>query len=145
MPVAQINLLKGHSPDALRQILAGVSEVMSRILKAPKDRLIVRIVESDPALWAIGGIPASEALASGRREELEIPFVQMVLMEGRPKEQFHALIETITEIVARCTGIAPSRVRIHIALAHPDNWGIGGIPASIARAKELEARARAET
>jgi 4-oxalocrotonate tautomerase family enzyme len=144
MPVAQINLLKGHSPEALRQILVEVSSVMSRILGAPKDRLIVRIVEADPALWAIGGVPASEALVSGKREELEIPFVQMVLMEGRPKEQFHALIEAITEIVARGTGIHRERIRMHIALAHPDNWGIGGVPASVARAKELAERARGQ-
>ena len=142
MPVAHINLLKGHSPEALRQIIVEVSDAMSRILAAPKDRLIVWISEAEPALWGIGGIPASEALASGTHQELEIPFVQMVLMEGRPKEQLHSLMEAITEIVSRCTGTSRDRIRIHIASAHPDNWSIGGVPASISRAKELAERAR---
>lgn len=140
MPVANIHLIKGHPREALRQIIVDVSDAMARILAAPKERLIVWITEADPDLWGLGGIPAAEVLAADKRDGLEIPFVQMVLMEGRPKQQLHEVMAAITEIVGRATGIDSTRVRIHIALANPDTWSIGGVPASISRAAELAKR-----
>lgn len=143
MPVANINLLRGHSREVLRQIIVETAEVMAEALGAPTDRLIVWITENDPDLWAIGGLPASEVLAEGDRRTLEIPFIQMVLMEGRPKEQIHAVMAGITEVVSRATGIDIGRIRVHVAPAQPDTWSIGGVPAAVARAAELAARARA--
>ena len=143
MPVAHINLLRGHSREVLREIVVETCEVMARVLGAPKERLIVWITENDPDLWAIGGIPAGEAFAEGDRRTLETPFVQMVLMEGRPKEQLHAVMAGISEVVSRATGIDIGRVRVHVAPAQPDTWSIGGVPAAVARAAELAARARA--
>lgn len=143
MPVANINLLRGHSREVLRQIIVETADVMARVLDAPKDRLIVWITENDLDLWAIGGLPASEVLADGERPSLEIPFVQMVLMEGRPKEQLQAVMAGISEVIARATGIDIGRIRVHVAAAQPDTWSIGGVPAAVARAAELAARARA--
>ena len=142
MPVAHINLLKGHSRDALRRVIVDVSEAMSTILEAPKDRLFVWITEHDHHLWGLGGAPADEALAHGTLAQLETPFVQMVLMDGRPKAQWHAIIATVTGAVAAGTGCDKAKIRIHIAPANPDGWGIGGVPASVLRAAEIAARAR---
>lgn len=142
MPVAKINLLKGHKPEILRQILVEVSEAMSRILKAPEDRLIISINEIDLDLQIVNGRLAQEAIERDGREATEIPFVQMVLMEGRPKEQLHQIIGEITAIIARATKVAPQRIRVHINLAQPDTWGIGGVPASILRKAELDVRAK---
>ncbi|WP_298284897.1 tautomerase family protein [Acidocella sp.] len=143
MPVAHINLLKGHPRAVLRAVIAEISDAMAEILAAPKDRLEVWITEVDPELWGIAGATAAEALASAPRGQVEMPFVQMVLMEGRPKEQHHRIIAAITEILARNLGAEKSRIRVHIAPAQPDSWGIGGVPASVARAAELAARALA--
>jgi len=143
MPVAHINLLEGHSRAELRQVIVEVSEAMSNILQAPKDRLIVWISEHKPHLWGLGGVPADEALANGSLAELELPFVQMALMDGRPREQAHALIETVSEILARVLDCDKQKIRIHIAPADPDRWGIGGVPASALRAAEIAARAEA--
>jgi 4-oxalocrotonate tautomerase family enzyme len=74
------------------------------------------------------------------RAQVEMPFIQMVLLAGRPIAQHHALIATITDTVARVLGSQRDRIRIHIAEADPDKWGIGGVPASIRRAAEIEAR-----
>ncbi len=144
MPVAHINVLQGHPRAVLRGVIAEVSEAMSEILIAPKDRLEVWITEIDPELWGIAGAPAAEVLKSTPRGQVEMPFVQMVLMEGRPKEQYHRIIAAITEILHRNLGTEKGRIRVHIASAQPDSWGIGGTPASIARAAELAARAKAE-
>ena len=66
-----------------------------------------------------------------------MPFVQMVLMEGRPIDQHHRVIAAITDIIHHATGVEKGRIRIHIANAQPDSWGIGGVPASISRAREM--------
>lgn len=142
MPVAHINLLKGYPRETLRQIIVEVTDAMSRILGAPKDRLMVWISEHDHHLWCLGGVPAEEALAKGERRALETPFVQMVLMDGRPAQQFHDAMAAVTDIIARATGVEQSHIRVHIAAANPDYWGIGGVPASVSRAGELAARAK---
>jgi 4-oxalocrotonate tautomerase family enzyme len=142
MPVAHINLLKGHPRPALRKLIGEVSNAMAEILSAPKDRLEVWITEIDPELWGIAGEPASDVLAREPRSKVEMPFVQMVLMEGRPIEQHHRIIAEISAIIARELDVDKARIRVHIASAKPDFWGIGGVPASIGRAAELAARER---
>jgi 4-oxalocrotonate tautomerase family enzyme len=141
MPVAHINILQGHKRATLRTIIAEVSDAMSTILSAPKDRLEVWISEVDPELWGIAGQTAAEVLATTPREQVEMPFVQMALMEGRPVTQHHAIISAITEILHRNLGAEKNRIRVHIAPVQPDSWGIGGTPASVLRAAEITARA----
>jgi 4-oxalocrotonate tautomerase family enzyme len=114
---------------------------MVRILDAPKERLEVWVDEIDPELWGIAGEPAADVLQRSPRSEVEMPFVQMVLLAGRPTEQHHALIAEITAVIERVLGAAPGRTRIQIAEVDPDSWGIGGRPAAIARAAEIAARA----
>jgi 4-oxalocrotonate tautomerase family enzyme len=143
MPVAHIHLLKGHSRATLRTIIADVTEAMSEILKAPKERFMVWITEVDPELWGIQGRPASESLAERDRAAVEIPFVQMVLMEGRPLSQYHAVIDEVSAVIACALKSDKSRVRVHLVQAQPDYWGIGGVPYSVLRADEMAARTRA--
>ncbi len=140
MPVAHINLLKGHSRQTLKTIIAEVSAVMGRILDSPKERLLVWISEIDPALWGIAGVPADEALMGAAREEIEMPFVQMALMENRPLEQKQRVIAEITEILHAALGVRKERIRVHVSSVDPALWGIGGVPASVSRAQELSAR-----
>lgn len=140
MPVAHIRVLQGHSRDQLRSLVREVSETVARILQAPKDRLEVWITEIDPDLWGVCGEPASEVLQSTPLAQAEMPFIQMVLMEGRSKEQHHALIEDVTAVVAKVLGTDQCRIRLHISETKPDLWGIGGVPAAVLRAKEIQAR-----
>ncbi len=143
MPVAHIHVLKGHSRQALRSIITDVAEAMGRILRAPKERFMVWVTEVDPELWGVEGRPASDALAEKDRAAVEIPFVQIVLMEGRPLAQYHAVIEEVSAVIARSLNSDKSRVRVHLIQAQPDFWGIGGVPYSVLRADEVAERARA--
>lgn len=140
MPVAHINVLKGHPRPILRQLIAEVSNTLAAIIGAPMDRLEVWITEVDPELWGLSGIPAQDVLSEENRRHLEMPFIQMVLLAGRPKDQHHRLIAEITDVTARILGTDKDRIRLHIAEADPDSWGIGGVPASIRRANEIKAR-----
>jgi len=143
MPLAHIHLLRGHSRAVLKRIVCDVTGAMSQVLKAPKERFIVWITEVDPDLWGVEGRPASEALAQSDLSAVEVPFVQMVLMEGRTPAQYHAVIDGVSEAIARALNSDKSRVRVHLIQAQPDNWGIGGVPYSILRADEIAACARA--
>lgn len=141
MPAAHVHVLQGHPRERLRRLIGEVSDAMASILGAPKDRLEVWVTEVDPELWGISGEPASDVLQRAPREQVEMPFVQMTLLAGRPVEQHHALIAEITAIVERVLGSAPGRTRVGIAEIAPDRWGIGGRPAAVVRAAEIEARA----
>lgn len=141
MPVAHIRVLQGHSRDQLRSLVRDVSEAVVRVLQAPRDRLEVWVTEIDPDLWGVCGVPASEVLQSTPLAQAEMPFIQMVLMEGRSKEQHHALIAEVTAAVAKVLGTDRHRIRAHISETRPDLWGIGGVPAAVLRAAEIQARA----
>jgi 4-oxalocrotonate tautomerase family enzyme len=144
MPVAHVHVLQGHPRPALQQVIADISQAMADILGAPKERLEVWVTEIDPELWGVSGEPASVVLERAPRAQVEMPFVQMALLAGRPKEQHHALITAITAIIERVLGTEPGRVRIQISEVAPDSWGIGGVPAAVARAEEIKARAAAQ-
>lgn len=140
MPVANLHVLAGHPRDNLKNWVREASRALSEILAAPLDRLEVWVTEIDPDLWGICGDPASEVLAHTPRREAEMPFIKMILMEGRTVEQLHRVIAELSDITARQLNVDKDRIRLHIEHAHPDRWGIGGIPASIRRATELAAR-----
>lgn len=140
MPVANIHVLRGHPRAALQQVIREFSQAYARITGSPIDRLQVWITEVDPELYVISGTPASELLAEGDRSQLEIPFVRILLMEGRPLSQVHEAIASVTEIIGRVLGTDPARVRVHVERIDPERWGIGGLPASEVRRAELEAR-----
>jgi 4-oxalocrotonate tautomerase family enzyme len=142
MPVAHINLLQGHSKETLKKVIHDVSMAMADILSAPKDRLEIWVTEIDPDLWGVEGELASEVLKIKPRHQVEMPYVEMVLMEGRPVEQHHKIITTVTDILAQHLGTDRGRIRVHIANCKPDNWGIGGTAAAILRKAEIEARAK---
>jgi len=143
MPVAHINLLKGHPRETLQRVIREVSNAIAEVLSAPKDRLEVWVTEIDPELWGIEGRPASEVLKEKPRSAVEMPYVEMVLMEGRTPEQHHQVIKAVTDVIVANLGTQRERVRVHIANCKPDNWGIGGTAAAILRKAEIEARARA--
>lgn len=133
-------MLAGHPRAKLKQWIRESSDALSAILAAPLDRLEVWVTEIDPDLWGISGIPASEVLQHTPRHDAEMPFIRMVLMEGRSVEQLHRVIAELNAITARLLDVDAGRIRIYIAHAHPDRWGIGGIPASVVRAAELTRR-----
>lgn len=62
-----------------------------------------------------------------------MPMVQVTMLEGRTVEQKHALIKELSEAVHRTLEVPIERVRIAIYEVSADDWGIGGVPVSVAR------------
>lgn len=143
MPACNVVVLKGHALPTLKRLVVECSNTIAAVIDAPKDRLEVWITEVEPALWGLSGVPADEVLTASNRAEREMPFIRMVLLQGRPVEQHHRLIREMTDTVARVLQMKPDRIRAQIDEVHPDRWGIGGVPASIRRAAEIAARAAA--
>lgn len=63
-----------------------------------------------------------------------MPFVQVTLVAGRTVEQKHALIASVSQAVSDSLGTAIDRVRVALYEVSQDEWGIGGVPYSAARA-----------
>jgi 4-oxalocrotonate tautomerase len=70
-----------------------------------------------------------------------MPLVRIDIMEGRPPEQIRALHERVAAVVAEILQTPIERVRTYVTQFPPQAWGIGGIPADVARANEVAARA----
>jgi len=143
MPVANIHVLAGHPRPVLQQLVSEAAHALARSVDAPVDRLQVWITEVDPGLYAIAGVPADQVLTQKPRAEIEIPLIKMTLLEGRSLEVLHRVIADMSAVTARVLGGDPKRVRVEINHVSADRWGIGGVPASQARAAELAARAAA--
>ncbi len=62
-----------------------------------------------------------------------MPMIQVTMLEGRTVEQKHALIRELTDATVRALGVPAERVRVAIHTVTSDEWGIGGVPASVAR------------
>ena len=71
-----------------------------------------------------------------------MPLVRIDILEGRPPEVIEELHSRVASLVAEIIDSPLDRVRTYITEIPAENWGIGGVPASRARAAEAEARRR---
>jgi 4-oxalocrotonate tautomerase len=65
-----------------------------------------------------------------------MPFITVQLIEGRSVEQKHALIKEISEAAIRVLDADPGEVGIVINEVTTDDWGVGGVPVAVSRAKK---------
>ncbi|MFM2370369.1 MAG: hypothetical protein RIS85_91 [Pseudomonadota bacterium] len=140
MPIAQIHLVRGAFDDAaIGAALLEASAHYARTLYPdaavpPIERVRVFVHQVEPQLWAAGGKLATQGGAVA-------PFFTCLAMTGRTMAQHHALLAGFTEILARHLGCDAALIRGQVVPVEPDNWGIGGVPASLARQAEIAARA----
>jgi 4-oxalocrotonate tautomerase len=62
-----------------------------------------------------------------------MPLVQVTMVAGRTTAQKHALIAEVSKAVSATLDTPIDRVRVAIYEVSADEWGIGGVPHSIAR------------
>lgn len=72
-----------------------------------------------------------------------MPLVRIDLMEGRSPEVIAELHARVAALVAEITGSPIDRIRTYVTEMPATHWGIGGVPASVSRAAEVEARKQA--
>ena len=69
-----------------------------------------------------------------------MPLVRVDIMEGRPPEMIRELHQRLAELVSEVLDTPIERVRTYITQFPPQAWGIGGVPADVARAEDVAAR-----
>lgn len=137
MPIVTYHLVQGqHSDEQLAELLTRSSRLFADVLDAPIDRIRAFVTETRPQATAVGG----ELVSSGATEA---PFFEFLLFAGRPVEHAHRLLEGFTTLLVECLGSDRSLIRGRCQYADPDHWAIAGVPASIVRKAEVEARAAA--
>jgi 4-oxalocrotonate tautomerase len=55
MPIIDINLVAGHEPDEIEQLILALTRATSATLHIAPDRVRVLVHEIPPAHWAVGG------------------------------------------------------------------------------------------
>lgn len=64
-----------------------------------------------------------------------MPLIQVTMVEGRTREQKHALIRELTNTMSQTLDVPKERIRVAIYEVTADEWGIGGEPVSVVRPK----------
>ena len=132
MPVLEVHLVEGdHAPAAVARLLEAASRRYAEVLESPLERIRAYATLHPREHWAVGattgGAPA--------------PYFTAIVLEGRPVEQRHRLLAELTDLLVDVLGATRSRVRGRIIQVPPDDWAVGGVPASGARRDEIAARA----
>ncbi len=139
MPVAQIHLVREAFSDAaigaalLELGTFYASTLYPEAAAPPIERVRIFASLIEPAHWAAGGQLAADG---GSRA----PYFSCLVLTGRSLEQHHALLAGFTAILARHLGCPEGDIRGQVIPIEPDNWGIGGRPASLVRRAEIAAR-----
>lgn len=136
MPVLEFHLAENAYTDAqCEELLVESSRLYAQVLGSPIDRVRVFIHLHKPTHAATGGVPLS-------RGGTPAPCFFFLLLQGRPVEEKHALLTGFTDLVERILGAERSLVRGGAWMIPPEDWSIGGTPASVMRAAEVAARAQ---
>lgn len=135
MPVVTYRLVQGlHTDEEIAALLTRSSALFAEVVGAPIDRIRAFVEETRPQATAVAGQLVSEGAA-------EAPFFEFLLFAGRPVEHAHRLLEGFTDLVVEILGSDRSLIRGRCQFADPDHWAIAGVPASVVRKAEVDARA----
>jgi 4-oxalocrotonate tautomerase len=67
LPLVQITLLRGRTPEQLAALGREVTEAVQRSIGAPAESVRVVLRECEPELWFTGGESVAEQRAAGKR------------------------------------------------------------------------------
>ncbi len=137
MPVANFHLIDTPANRArVRPLLEGACALYAEVLGAPLDRIRAFVTFHAPDTFLAGGELCS---LNGQNA----PFFDFIVLEGRPLEQRHRLLAGFTDLLVELLGVDRDLVRGCCRRVAPEDWAIGGVPASEKRKDEIAARARA--
>lgn len=134
MPIIHFHIAEGRYEEAQeRRLLLESSQLYSKVLRSPMDRVRAYIQHYPQRLVAVAG----ELVNSGAPDA---PYFHFLVLEGRPLAERHELLKGFTDLIVDCLKVECKLVRGGCWPVLPEDWAIGGVPASVVRAKEVEAR-----
>jgi 4-oxalocrotonate tautomerase len=135
MPIVEFHLVAGeHSTAEQERLLREASTLYAAVLGSPVERVRALATLYPPTLAAVGG----ETVARGGAPA---PYFTFLMLEGRPAEQRRRLLAGFTDLLVDLLGVPRELVRGRCVRLDPEDWAIGGTPASAARSDEIRARA----
>lgn len=135
MPILEYHLVENvYTDEQCEQLLVESSKLYAEVLKSPIDRVRVFIHLHKPTMAATAGVPISRGGRSA-------PSFHFLVLQGRPMEERLALLTGFTDLLVNLLGAERSLVRGGCWPIPPEDWAIGGTPASAMRAAEVKVRA----
>lgn len=137
MPIVNFHLVEGRAtPDQAERLLKAASALYAEVLSAPVERIRAFITPHAADQFLVGTELAS-------KNGLHAPFFDFIVLEGRPLEQRQRLLTGFTDLLVEILGVHRDLIRGICRRVHPEDWSIGGNPASVLREAEIRARAEA--
>ncbi|QAU33007.1 tautomerase family protein [Janthinobacterium sp. 17J80-10] len=134
MPVINFHIVEDkYTQGQLECLLLESSKLYAEVLNAPMERVRAFVTLHKKSLFAVAG----KMVSSG---QADAPYFSFIVLEGRPLEERHRLLTGFTELVVDILGARRELVRGGCTPIHPENWCIGGAPASVVRKTEIRAR-----
>lgn len=139
MPIIQFHLVCSAYPEtAIDTLLIEASHAFAAALypeltPVPVERVRALVCDIAPRRCAVGGKLVSDGAEPA-------PFFTCLTLVGRPRAQLDAMMEGLTDLVARHLACERKLVRGLIIPVEADDWYIAGVAASAARAAELAQR-----
>lgn len=137
MPIVNFHLVEGKSTLVQNErLLKEACRLYAEVLGSPIDRVRAFITLHRPDQFAVG-----DDLVSNN--DLHAPFFDFIVLEGRSLEQRQRLLAGFTDLLVETLGVSRDLVRGGCRRIDPEDWAIGGTPASVLREAEIRARAEA--
>lgn len=134
MPIAHFYIVQNTaSHDQRRLLITRATEIYAEVIGAPLDRIRTYIVPVEPDDIAVHGIPVAEGSTPA-------PYFTAIVLADRPVAQRAELLGRFSELLTDILEVPLPEVRGQIIEVQPENWGIGGIPASTVRSVEVAGR-----
>lgn len=131
MPIVRFYLVDGTvTPEQERRLLREASTLYADILECPVDRIRAFALRVPAGRAAVGGRVVEEGAPAA-------PYFEFLVLEGRPLEQRQALLGGFTDLIGRLLDIDKAVIRGRCIRVDPDEWSIGGVPASTVRQRDI--------
>jgi len=139
MPILEFHLVeKLHSDEKVAELLTASSQLYAGVLKSPIERVRVFAHMHSAKHVAVAGKLVVDS-------QVDAPYFHFLVLEGRPLEECHQLLEGFSNLVVNILGADRADVRGGCWPIPPQYWAIGGMPASKLRLHEIQARQSSAT
>lgn len=134
MPIVNFHLIENsNQAEHEKQLLEKAAQFYAEVLKSPVERVRAYITyHKDAHLYVSGDLYSNN--------QLNAPYFEFIVLEGRPLEERQKLLLGFTDLLVSALGVDQKLVRGQCRRVDPDDWAIGGIPASSMRKAEIDAR-----
>jgi 4-oxalocrotonate tautomerase len=131
VPIIHFHVADGYATEAQEErLLVGASELYAKILQSPIERIRAFLHVYPPTRCAVAGTLVSKS-------STQAPYFEFSVLDGRSLEQRQLLLSGFTELIVEILGVDRALVRGQCKRVTPEEWSIGGKPASEQRVADI--------